>query len=147
MRPAFIFIIVTLVACQANAQKVKNSEVPENIKNELFKKYTVKKATWSKEPDGYEASFKENEKEVSIVFSSTAEVLEVEREIKKSELPKTTLDILQRDFPDYKIEEVARIESKGVVTYEVEVEKGEVSFDLIFDATSLIKKIEKEKKD
>ena len=48
----------------------------------------------------------------------------------------------------WKIEESAKILANGVTTYEVEVEKGEKSFDLFFDDNGkLLKKTQKEKKE
>jgi hypothetical protein len=52
---------------------------------------------------------------------------------------------LKKDYAAFEIEETAKIESKGEIAYEVEVEKGKETFDLIFDVNGkLLKKLSKE---
>ncbi len=136
-----------LAITQVNAQKVNARDVPANVKSSLEKNYSVKDADWDKEGTNYEASFEQNGIETSVVFDGAGSILETEREIKKNELPTAILDVLKKDYADFEIEEAARIETKGVITYETEVEKGRMSLDLIFEASGkLIKKdIVKEK--
>jgi hypothetical protein len=79
------------------------------------------------------------------VLDGIGSILETEREIKKSELPSAIHDLLKKDYAAFEIEETAKIESKGEITYEVEVEKGKQAFDLIFDVNGkLLKKLSKE---
>lgn len=141
-------LCIGLTACQADGQKMDEKDIPVNVKNALTKSYGVKSAKWDKEDENYEANFKAKGKETSVVFDASGAILETEVEIKKSELPASVLATIKTDFADYKIEEVAKIDTKGVTTYEVEVEKGEESFDLIFDTQGkLLKKEKKEDED
>jgi hypothetical protein len=147
-----ILVILSVVALigQACGQRMNSTDVPEIIRNSLHEKYGVSKATWDKEENGYEASFKQKGKETSVVFDSKGDVLEIENEISKNELPAFILDIIKKDFAGFKIEEASKIDSKGTITYEAEVEKGKESLELIFDGEKLIKKIaedETEEKD
>jgi hypothetical protein len=144
---------VTLLACiigfYASAQKLEESKVPSSVLKAFKAKYaSVKSVKWEKEGADYEASFELNKVETSTLFDISGNLLEVESEIKKADLPKAIAAALAKDYVGYEIEETAKIESKGVITYEAEVEKGEKSIDLIFDLNGqLLKKIEKEEKD
>lgn len=134
------------------AQKMNSTDVPANVKASLQKAYAGKNVSWDKEDDNYEASFKQKDQETSIVLDASGTILETEVEISKKDLPAPILDALKKGYADYKIEEAAKIESpNGAITYEAEVEKGEKSFDLIFDATGKLLKTEakeeKEKED
>lgn len=130
--------------CQANAQKIKSSEVPAAVKNSLLKTYSMKDADWDKEGDSFEANFEQNGKKLSVLFDASGTLMEAETEIKKKELPQPVLVALKKDYAEYEIEEAAKIESKGVISYEVEVEKGKQKFDLIFDPNGkLLKKLAK----
>lgn len=132
---------LALAATQVSAQKINAKDVPASVKGSLEKNYAIKSADWDKEGDNYEASFEQKGTEISIVFDANGSILETEREIKTSELPIAIQDTLKKDYAGFEIEEAARIETKGVVTYEAEVEKGKMSLDLIFDATGkLLKK-------
>lgn len=142
MKTLLVVLAVALGISQANAQRIKSNEVPDRVKKELEQNFNVKDADWDKEGENYEASFEQKGSEISVVFGVNGLVLETEYEIDKKELPTAVLEALKRDYKDYKIEEAARIESNGILTYEAEVEKAEQTFDLIFDAQGkLLKKV------
>lgn len=145
MKTLLVVLGMGLSIAQANAQKVNVKDVPLSIKHSLHQNYGIKDADWDKEGNNYEASFEQKGKEVSVVFDASGSILETEREIGKAELPVAVMDVLKKDYPDFELEESAKIDSKGVITYEAEVEKGEQTFDLIFSAQGkLIKKEVKE---
>lgn len=148
MKALLIVFGLSLAITQVNAQKMNVRDVPGNIKSSLEKNYSVKDAVWDKEGENYEASFKQKGTEVSVVFDAAGSILETERGIKESELPAAILEVLKKDYADFKVEEAARIEAKGVITYEAEVEKGKMTLDLIFDAKGkLLKKEIKEEEE
>ena len=127
------------------AQKMNSEDVPGTVKAGLQKAYSGKDVKWDKEGDNFEASFKQKGKETSIVLDASGKTLETEVEINKRELPVSILDVLKKDYQGYEIEEAAKIDSNGVITYETEVEKDEKTFDLIFDGQGkLLKKESKE---
>ena len=126
------------------AQKLDANDVPVVVKNALEANTHVKDAQWDKEGANYEASYKSGGKEMSVVFDEQGRMLETEVEIGKNELPSLAKDLLKKEYSGYKVEEVARIiASNGEVTFEVEVEKLEKTFELIFDTQGkLVKQIE-----
>ncbi len=141
MKTLLVVIGMGLVIIQADAQKMNAKDVPGNVKSSLEKNYVVKDADWDKEGVNYEASFEQKGSEISIVLDGNGSILETEQEIKKSELPSVILEALKKDYADFELEEAARIETKGVITYEAEVEKGKMSLELVFDTNGkLIKK-------
>ncbi len=93
-------------------------------------------------------NYKAKGKEMSVVFTNAGEVLETESEIQLDQLPAPAQALLKKEYSDFKIEETARIDAKGVISYEAAVEKGKQSFELIFDQTgNLIKKEAENEKD
>ncbi len=145
MEKLWAVIAMAFAITQAHAQKMNAKDVPVNVKSSLEKNYAIKNADWDNEGLNYEASFEQKGKETSVVFDHAGFILEIEIEIKKNELPGAVLETLKKDYADFELEEAAKIESKGVITYETEIEKGEQTFDLIFDA--LGKVIRKESKE
>jgi hypothetical protein len=131
--------IATIALCLgftiANAQDVKEAEVPANIKQAFSKKYAgAKVEKWEKEGADYEAEFHLNKVESSAVFSGDGMFKELEQEIKTSELPKAATDYCTKNYAGYKLEEAAKItDAKGKVTFEAEMKKGKEEFDVIFD--------------
>lgn len=146
MKKVMILAFVAFGVCPAIAQKIKEKDVPQIVKSAFMKAYpNAKGVKWDKEDAGFEASFDQNKNEMSVVLDKIGVVKEVETGIAKDKLPKAVLDVLKKDFADHDIEETAMIVADGVTTYEVEVEKGKKSSDLIFDSTGkLLKKIDKE---
>jgi hypothetical protein len=142
MKTLLVVIGMGLLTMQVDAQKMNAKDVPVNVKSSLQKNYAVKDADWDKEGVNYEASFEQKGTEISVVFDGIGSILETEREIKKSELPGAILDALKKDYADFELEEAARIETKGVITYETEVEKGKMSLELIFDTNGKLMKKE-----
>lgn len=144
MKTLLVVLGMGLAMSQANAQKLNEKDVPGSIKSSLVKAYAVKDVDWDKEGLNYEASFEQKGKEISVEFDAAGSILETEWEIKKNELPPAVMDVLKKDYADFELEETAKIDATGLISYEAEVEKGEKAYDLIFDAQGvLIKKIAK----
>ena len=147
MKVQFLLIFVFGTATSLYAQKMDSKDVPDPVKAGLQKTYAGKDVHWGKEGDNYEASFKQKGNEMSVVLDDSGNTVETEVEISKTELPPPVLEVLKKDFAGYKIEEAAKITANNVVSYEAEVEKGEQSFELIFDPQGKILKKEEEKED
>ena len=150
MKKLMIVALLGLMVSQVSAQKIKESEVPKVVKDAFMKAYpAAKDVKWDKEDGSFEASFDLSKKDMSVLLDDMGMIKEVETEIAKSELPQAIQETLKKDYAGYKIEETAKIVSKGVTTYEAEVEKGEKTVELIFDSNGkLLKKTEEtEEKD
>ena len=134
-----ISTIATMALCfgftLANAQDLKEAEVPANVKQGFSKKYPGSKVEkWEKEGEDYEAEFHLKKIESSAVFTSNGTFKELEQEIKLSELPNAAMDYCTKNYVGYKIAEVAKItDATGKVMFEAEMEKGKEHFDAIFD--------------
>ena len=127
----------------ANAQKMNESEVPANVKQEFAKKFPgAKVEKWEKEGADYEAEFDLNKVESSAVFVTGGTFKELEQEIKSSELPQTAVDYCAKTFADHKLSEASKItDAAGIVMYEAEMSKGKEHFDVLFnDKGSFVKK-------
>lgn len=145
MKTLLMVLGLGLALTHANAQSVSVGEIPSLVQKSLQKNYGIKDADWDREGANFEANFEDKGKDVSVLFDAAGSVLETEREIARGELPKAVINALRVDYPDFKLEESAKIEANGVITYETEVERAEQTFDLIFDAQGkLINKVAKE---
>ncbi len=150
MKKLIAIALLGLMVSQMSAQKIKEGEVPKVVKDAFTKAYpSAKDVKWDKEDGSFEASFDLSKKDMSVLLNDMGMIKEVETEIDKSELPKVIQETLKKVYAGYKIEEVAKIVSNGVTTYEAEVEKGEKTFELIFDSNGklLMKTEETEEND
>ncbi len=131
--------ITTIALCfglsYANAQHVKETEVPASVKDSFVKKYQGSKVkVWEKEGADFEAEFDLNKIVSSAVFEANGTFKELEQEIKTAELPKAAADYCAKTFVGYKLSEAAKItDGAGKVMFEAEMTKGKEHFDAIFD--------------
>jgi Protein of unknown function (DUF2874). len=157
MKNKLVIVLLVLFSTYAMAQGKKGNSkesptvtVPELVKKEFAKKYpSVTNVKWSLEKAGeYEAEFNMNKKGMSVVIDEKGNLLEVETEIKVTELPQAINATIAKDFPGYKINECEKIEAKGIVSYELEVQKEKIEYEIVLNADGkLLKKVAKKEKD
>lgn len=146
-----MIVLAILVTGMAQAQKLKESEVPKAVKDSFAKSFpNIKGVEWSKESaTEFEAEFKNEGKEQSANFDQAGKWLGTETEIKKSELPQAVQTAIAKEFAGFKIEEAEKAETpdKGMF-YEVELKKGELNYEVQFSADGkvLTKEEKKEEK-
>ena len=150
MKKIVLVCAVILLAGLAQAQKLKESDVPSAVKESFAKRFPkTKEVKWSKESaTEFEAEFKSGDMEQSANFDQAGKWLVTETEIKKSELPQAVQATIGREFAGFKIEEAEKAETfdKGMF-YEVELEKGELNYEVQLSADGkILKKEEKKEK-
>jgi hypothetical protein len=143
----FLFGLMLLVLTQACAQKT----APKLVENAFSEKFpTAKNVKWDKENEKeWEAEFKMNGKEFSANFLTDGTWQETEHEISKNEIPVAVKKVLDTDFEGFKIEEAEISETTNGKVYEVLIEKGETTKEVVFSEEGKIisKKLEVEKDD
>jgi len=122
-------LIFTLQAC---AQRISQEKVPANVLAAFKAKYPkVEKTKWEKENVNYEAGFYLNKVETSVLITSQGKIIEIETEIKISDLPTKIAAYVKTNLGDKKIKEASIIiDEKGVKKYEVEVGGKDYIFDV-----------------
>jgi len=145
MKKTIFLLAIGFSVITANAQKLKEADVPAGVKATFTKLYpTAKVEKWEKEDVNYEAEFENNKVETSVLIGPTNNLLETETEIKVSELPKAVADYCTKNCAGKKIKEASKItDASGKVTYEAEVDEA----DYIFDSNGNFIKKEVEAKD
>lgn len=124
---AYLFAIHTLTYAQQNAKK--SLEVPAVVMQSFQKHYPNVKAKWDKENGDFEAGFKQNGNEWSVLYASDGTLKETEVEIPISQLPKGVVEYITTHKLG-KIKEAAKItKANGEVIYEAEVKGGDALFD------------------
>ncbi len=117
--------IIFSTACFA--QKISADKVPNVVQMAFNKSYADAKGTkWDKEKADYEASFKLNGDDISVLFDAKGEILETEKDITSKDLPM----VIQNALKGKKITEAAIITKKGVNYYEAEVGGKDLLFDV-----------------
>ncbi|UWX61788.1 PepSY-like domain-containing protein [Chryseobacterium oranimense] len=131
MKKLATLLIITTTVALVNAQKVQQKDVPASVQKSFQKQFpTVKDVKWEKEKDNYEAGFKMNGTETSVLINTTGNILETEREIDSNSLSAPIKGYVAKNYPHQKIKGAAKItDDKGVVTYEAEINNKDLIFD------------------
>ncbi len=147
MKKLFCLMLAGLSVMILNAQEIKKNAVPELVVKAFESKYPGVKAKWEKEDNNYEATFKKDEQKTSVVISSEGTIIETETSIKIVDLHPQIIKYVKEHFKGNKIMEAAKIvDSRGVVMYEVEIQKKDILFDSLGNFIKE-KAIEKEEDD
>lgn len=128
----FVAVIITALGLNACAQKLKESEVPAAVKASFSKEYPGISARWEREDGIYEAGFKKEGKNMSVLYEANGTMTETEVDIKVRGLPAPVVSYVKEHYMGKSIKEAAKItKADGTVNYEAEVN----GKDLIFDAS------------
>lgn len=144
MKKSILLIAFGFIAISANAQEVKEKDVPPVIKDAFMKAHpNAKVDKWEKEGNNYEVEFTDNKTESSVDLGPNGQILETESEITVAQLPKAVSDYCTKNMPGKKIKEASKIvDASGKISYEAEVDEADYIFDS--NGTFLEKKVEKE---
>ena len=145
MKKLILLVAVGFTAITANAQKMKDAEVPALVKASFTKQYPdTKVAKWEKENGLFEAEFTSNKTEMSVLINGNGTIMETETEINPNQLPESTSRTIATNYPGKKVKEASKIvDSKGKITYEAEID----NMDVLFDADGKFVKEEKKTAD
>ena len=129
-KPIAISLLLTICCLKGFSQKVKESELPAQVRTSFGKLFPGSSAKWEKEDGNYEAGFKKEGMQISATFQADGTFMESETTIKQSELPPSVINYLQANYANKKIKESAKITSAaGITTYEAEVDDKDLIFD------------------
>lgn len=131
MKTIIILFSILAFAFNASAQKVSESDVPTVVKTNFASMFPgVKADKWEIENGKYEAEFKQNKIESSVLFEANGTYVQTETEIAVSELPSGVKDYALKNLPGKKIKEASRITAAdGSITYEAEIHGADYIFD------------------
>jgi uncharacterized membrane protein YkoI len=134
-----LIIIASLsFAVPAYSQDIPESEVPSAVKDNFYSKFKEKNVKWEKENGNYEAEYKENGMERSVILNSTGSVIAIETEIETSSLPSEVSNAINQNYPGAEIEEAELVDSNGNTNYEVELNYKGRSIDLFISPNGTI---------
>ncbi|HEX5025788.1 MAG TPA: PepSY-like domain-containing protein [Agriterribacter sp.] len=126
-----VLSVAALLCIQTYAQKLQEKDVPVAVKSSLQKQYPIaKQVKWEKEGPNFEAEFKLDKVEYSVVYDELGNTTETEVQIETGQLPSGILDYIKTNHANHKIKESAKItDAQGTFSYEVELKEMELLFN------------------
>lgn len=124
-------------------------EAPAKVQDAFKAKFSnAEHVKWEKENSNeWEAEFKMEGKEYSANFSNEGEWKETEHEMNKADLPEAVSNTLSSEFAGYEVEEAEMVETPKFKGYELELEKGKSTLEVVFDENGKVLKKKEEKED
>jgi hypothetical protein len=136
MKKLFVFLILVIASTSLNAQQITIENVPTSVVSAFKAKFSIaEKTTWEMDYDNYVADFSVGKTNFSAKFDKDGKWLETVTYIKSSELPKGIKETLTKKYGElsaYKIEEVKKVEKEKETIYEMDIIKGENTFEVEF---------------
>lgn len=131
---SFIIASVGIALCSC-AQNINPSQAPAVVVNAFQQQYP--KATdveWEKKGENYEVEFEVGvaDKDHTMLIDPSGKIISHKQDIYKSELPTAVLNALSQQFPEYKIDDVEKIEAAGVTKFKMEVKKKPEEWKVVF---------------
>lgn len=125
---SFVFLMFTMIDCKSSEEKI---DVPDGVKAKFSAMYPkAEHAKWEMEDKNYEASFKEEKMETSVIISPEGNVVETETSMDAAMLLQPIHDYVTSQLGGKKISSAEKIVSAtGMVSYEVEVGETDYKFD------------------
>ena len=131
MKKLFLLLAIVTFVTQSHAQSLKEKEVPMAVKKAFMKDNPkIMDAKWSKDGKNFEAEFVINGVPTAETYYANGKLKEDETEMEVSALPQSIKDYVKANYKGAKIKEASKLLSKGITTYEAEVN----GKDLIFSA-------------
>lgn len=132
-----IALIIFSFISSANAQEVKENNVPQAVVEAFKQKYPesfVYEWEWIKKEKLYEAEFMFKGNKHEAFFTKEGEWNRTEKEIVMNDLPNGVRDAFYKsEYAQWKIDDVKEIVTAGNdVIYNIEVEKGKKEIELLF---------------
>lgn len=125
MKNLKIAAILLFASMTINAQDLNQNEVPQNLQDALSSKFSdVKDVEWEKKGDRYKVEFEIDRMDHDIWYDGDGNIIKSKIEVSESELPSKIASVVKDNYADYKIESIEIIETSGIKTFKIEIEKG-----------------------
>ncbi len=112
----FVFFIIISSSCE---QKFETWQVPKKVLHSFKKQHPTIEAEWEVEDSVYEAAFKTDSENISLLYNKNGDLLQSEKIIMTSELPEKLKNYLSENYKDQKISKAKKVtKNSGEINYE-----------------------------
>lgn len=136
------YILITsavLIATLVNAQDIPQSQVPSVILNAFQQKFSdVSDLEWEIKGDLYKAEFEVGNRDHDVWINKEGIITKHKEDFPKGQLPDAIRSVLESQFPNYRIDDVDKIETEGRVFYQVELDGKSGDRVILFNADGSI---------
>ncbi|MBK9419713.1 MAG: PepSY-like domain-containing protein [Flavobacteriales bacterium] len=148
MKTPLMILSVLALSVSACGQKVSEADVPQPVKAAFMKQFPkADHAHWGMESKTeYEVEFKQGSESMSATYGNTGEWMETEKDLKLAALPAPVRATIAQNYADQKLGDISHVDSPKGELYEVDMEKGEQSMEVVFSTDGKVMKEKMEEK-
>jgi uncharacterized membrane protein YkoI len=134
---------------RADEEKVALKDVPKAVLKAVKDKFPKAKVTGAEKEkeDGktvFEIQIKEGDQKIEVVVTPEGKIVAIEKEIKKSDVPRAVAEALEKKYPKASIKKIEEVTKGDKVAYEFLIEVDKKKLEATFDSKG--KFLEEEKK-
>ena len=134
MKIATFFFVLLFIAQMGFSQELKPSQVPNPVRQAFTKQFPAARGVrYASDSQNYSISFLETGKECVATYNSDGKLLETDKEIAPSSLPKLVSSAINKNFAGYTIMTSVKREALDAgVCYETDLKKGDAGYSVRF---------------
>ncbi len=123
----------------AYSQDLNVKDVPSVILNKFQKEYPKAfDIEWEMDGGNYNVDFEIGQKDFEIWYAPSGEIIRKKEELTKSELPKSILEKINKEYSGYKVDDIKKITEGTKVVYLVELDSFTKDWKITFDASGKV---------
>lgn len=140
----YIIALISTLGFSVNtvfAQDIPSTQVPSVVLNSFQKQFPKAfDIEWEMDGNLYKVEFETGipKKDHEIWYDSLGRQIRHREEISKSDLPKSVVERINKDFFSYRIDEIKKITEEGKITYVVDLENLKEELKVTFDAQGTV---------
>lgn len=134
MKTLKIFTLLFLGSFAMNAQDLTKDAVPNEVMTAFESEYSnASDVEWEKTMDYFNVEFDLNRIDHEVWYTAAGEMVKLEKEVKKSDLPAAIKTELENEYAGFRVEDAELQKEDGVTTYRVELENGNQEKNVTFN--------------
>ena len=142
------FLFVVSITINAQEKKISEKELPAAVKTAFYKKYPKAeiKGLSTETENGkiyFEIESMDGKVRRDLLFTQKGKIVEIEETISSTNLPKGSLQAIEKKFHGAKVERVEKVTSGSKITYELSVTGKEADYEVILNKSGKIIKSKK----
>ncbi len=142
-RAVQLVVALMMVWGTTMAQDIGESQVPSVVRNSFKKDFgKAKDVEWEKKADSYKVEFEMGgwfADDFEAWYDTTGLLIKYVQEIPNRDLPTAIKELIKKQYPTYRVDDVEKHVKNHVETYWVEIEKKNDELVLVFDKDGKLK--------
>lgn len=141
MKYLTIILVLTLGTATLQAQDLQPQEVPQSVMQSFEKEnFDARDIEWERTAGNYKVGFEEGRLDRDIWYGKNGQMLRMEKELAKDELPQAIKNTLESQYGNFSVDSAELIDEKKKTTYQVELETLSKEKKILFDESGKVMK-------